>query len=439
MTVLTRAQVFSQSWPVIFANALTPLVGLVDTWVIGQFVGTSALAGIGLGAVIYGIIYWGFGFLRMSTAGLSAQSDGANDQIAVQSHLFRAVPLGLLIGLIMLALQIVIIPLAFLIFTADADIESSAAIYIKARLWGLPAYLALIALMGWFIGLGRAKRALSMQIALNLVNVSLSLLFVIKFKMGLHGVGLATALAEWGGLACGLLLALGEIRRRGGFIPDALTTSSLLKLSELTKLGQANTNIFIRTAALTFGFSFFGNAAASQGETFLAANHIHLQLITLSAFILDGFANTAEAVVGAAYGAKSRTRFDRAVRLTSEFSFGFALICGVLIYSFGGVIIDQLSTDIAVQTMARTYLPYCALAPVIGFAAYQLDGVFIGTTRTREMRNAGLAAVLIYLAIYFIWPGTPNGHGIWITFLIYYLARTITLLYYYSKIRPQDI
>jgi MATE family multidrug resistance protein len=297
--------------------------------------------------------------------------------------------------------------------------------------------------MGWFIGLGRSKRALTMQIALNLMNVSLSLLFVIKFKMGLHGVGLATALAEWGGLACGLLLALGEIRRRGGLIPEAIKKSSLLKLSELAKLGQANTNIFIRTAALTFGFSFFGNAAASQGETFLAANHIHLQLITLSAFILDGFANTAEAVVGAAYGAKSRTRFDRAVRLTSEFSFGFALICGALIYGFGGVIIDQLTNDSAVQSMARIYLPYCAMAPVLGFAAFQLDGVFIGTTRTKEMRNAGIAAVLIYLGIFYIWTltsgqGSQNGHMIWISFLIYYLARTVTLLYYYPKIRPAE-
>ena len=434
--MLSRRQVFTQSWPVILANALTPLVGLVDTWVIGQFVGTSALAGIGLGAVIYGIIYWGFGFLRMSTAGLSAQSEGANDQTAVQSHLFRAVPLGLLIGLIVLALQIAILPLAFMIFTADANIEASAAIYIKARLWGLPAYLALIALMGWFIGLGRAKRALAMQIILNLTNVALSLLFVIKLDMGLHGVGLATALAEWVGLGGGIILAIGEIRRRGGVIDAARQRSSLLNMTELTRLGQANTNIFVRTAALTFGFSFFGNAAAGQGETFLAANHIHLQFITLSAFILDGFANTAEAVVGAAYGAKSRSRFDRAVRLTSEFSFGFALLCGVLIYVFGGWATAQLSNDPEVLAMAKTYLPYCALAPVIGFAAYQMDGVFIGTTRTKEMRNAGLAAVLIYLAIFVAWPGTPNGHGIWITFLIYYLARTATLLYYYPKIRP---
>jgi len=155
---LTRWAVFSQSWPIMLANAAAPVVGLVDTFVIGRYVGTSALAGIGLGAVIYGIAYWGFGFLRMSTAGLAAQSDGANDQIAVQAHLVRAVPLGVFIGLFILLTQTLLLALAFKVFTAPETIEDAAAVYIKARLWGLPATLGSIALMGWFVGISRSGR-----------------------------------------------------------------------------------------------------------------------------------------------------------------------------------------------------------------------------------------------------------------------------------------
>ena len=189
------------------ANALAPVVGLVDTFVIGRFASTAALAGIGLGAVIYGIVYWGFGFLRMSTAGLAAQSDGADDQKAVQSHLFRAVPMGIAIGLIALAAQAILLPAAFLVYTASDSIEQSARTYISARLWGIPATLGSIALMGWFVGISRTQRALQMQIVLNIVNIVLSPLFVISLSWGLYGVGLASSIAEWAGLAAGGMLA----------------------------------------------------------------------------------------------------------------------------------------------------------------------------------------------------------------------------------------
>lgn len=439
-TILTRRQVFAQSWPIILANAAIGLTGLVDTFVIGRFSTTSALAGMGLGAAIYATIYWGFGFLRMTTAGLSAQAEGAEDENAVQLHLYRAVPLGMALGFVILVLQILLIPLALYVFTADPSIETSAAIYVKARLWGLPAYLGLIAIMGWFIGLGRARHALAMQIVLNGVNILLSFLFVGGLSLGLQGVAWATAIAEWLGLACGIMLAVNVLTKRGGVRRALWRAQSLLDAAELGRLGRANGNIFIRTAALTLGFSFFSNAAAGQGETFLAAHHIHLQFITLSAFILDGFANTAEAAVGAAYGARSRDRFSRAVRLTSEFAFIFGFICAAVIFLAGYLGVSLITKDAAVLDTALKYLPYCALAPLLGAAAFQLDGVFIGTTRTREMRNAGIAALGIYLIAHFALPvlsgGETSGHTIWTAFLIYYLARAATLLYYYPRVRP---
>jgi len=432
---LNRAKVFHQSWPIMLANGAAPIVGIVDTLMVGRFVGTKALAGIGLGAVIYGIAYWGFGFLRMSTAGLAAQSDGANREDEVQAHILRAIPLGLLIGIIVFALQGPLLAGGFAIFTASAEIESSAGDYIKARLWGLPATLGTIALMGWFVGISRAGLALGLQIVLNVVNIILSPIFVIALGGGLIGVGLASAAAEWAGFAAGLILMIREIRHRGGWKADAFTQKVLLAKDALSKLGVANGNIFIRTMALTIGFNFFGNAAASEGETFLAGYHILMQMITMAALVLDGFAHTAEAVTGAAYGAKDRSRFDHAVRLTSQFSAGCALLLAGIFFLGGPYLIRLLTSDPDVVQSALTYLPYCALVPIFGFVAFQMDGIFIGTTRTAAMRNAGIVAVIFYIAAHYIIYPILGAAGIWVAFLFYYIMRAVTLAVAYPAIR----
>jgi MATE family multidrug resistance protein len=431
---LTRHQVFAQSWPIMLANGAAPIVGFVDTLMVGRFVGTSALAGIGLGAVIYGIFYWGFGFLRMSTAGLAAQSDGQGAEADVQAHILRALPIGLAIGLFILAFQFWLLPFLFQLYTAAPDIESSAQTYIRARLWGLPATLASIALMGWFVGISRSGLALYLQIVLNVANIILSPIFVLGFGAGLYGVGLASSFAEWAGLAAGLFFAYREIKRRGGFRPKALSREALLDKDALSKLGVTNSNIFIRTLSLTVGFNFFGNAAASEGETFLAGYHILMQFITMSALILDGFAHTAEAVTGSAFGARNRRRFDRAVRLTSEFSILFALICGAVIFFGGPFVITALTQDPAVKASAMQYLPYCALAPVLGFAAFQIDGIFIGTTQTAAMRNAGIASVILYIGAHFMIYPQLGATGIWVAFLFYYVMRAVTLGFAYPSV-----
>ena len=410
------------------ANASPAIVSLIDTWVVGQFAGTIALAAIGLGVVVYGIFYWGFGFLRMSTAGLSAQADGAGDTRAVQAHLYRAVPMGFAIGLSILLLQsLIVVPLVS-IYPAETAVAAGAKTYLHARLFGLPATLANIALMGWFIGLARPRLALYLQIVLNLINAPLSIYMAGSLGMGLYGVGLASSIAEWCGLAMGLILAAGEIKRRGGFDKIAMSIETLLDTPSLRKLATANTNIFIRTMALTVGFSFFSYAATQQGTVFLAAHNVLLQFITMIALVLDGFAHVAEAHVGAAYGAKSRTRFNRAVRLTTEFSFIFALICGAVTYFAGPFFINLISDDPLVVTTAIKYLPLCALAPVVGFLAWQMDGIYIGITRTAAMRNAGIAAVLIYLSAHYVLEPMMGAAGVWTAFLIYYVARAITMM-----------
>lgn len=427
-TILSRKAVFLGAVPIMLANSAAPLVGLVDTFVIGRYAGTLALAGIALGAVIYGIFYWGFGFLRMSTTGLSAQAEGAGDRFAVQAHLFRAVPLGFGIGLVIFCAQGVLLPALLPLFPAEPDVARAAHTYLQARLWGLPATLSSIALMGWFIGLARPSRALYMQIVLNVTNGVLSYWFVARLGFGVFGVGIASSLAEWMGLLAGAVLAIREIKARGGLMGAALKRQTLLDLAALKKLGHANSNLLIRTFALNFGFLFFAHAATKQGTVFLAGYHILMQFITMIALVLDSFANVAEARVGAAYGARNEARFNRAVRLTSEFSFGFALLCALSAVLLGPVMIDLISSDENVRASARAYLPYAAMAPIVGFGAWQLDGIYIGITRTAAMRNAGLVALLIYILVHFQLAPRYGGAGVWVSFLVYYAARGLTML-----------
>lgn len=434
---LTRLKVIAMAVPIMLANAAGPLVGLIDTAVIGQLGDKTALAAIGLGAVIYGIFYWGFGFLRMSTAGLTAQADGAGDHGAVQAHLARAVPLGLLIGLFIFAAQGLLLALLIKIYPSEPEVESLARQYLSIRLWGLPATLAGIALMGWFIGLGRPKWALLMQVVLNLINAALSVIFVLHLGFGVAGVALASVMAEWSGLIAGLILAGLEIRRRGGLRRDALTRKDLLDTGALTKLGVTNSNIFIRTVAMVIGFQFFAWQAANQGATYLAGNHILLQFINMIALVLDSFAHVAEAATGAAFGAKNLKRFKRAVRLTTEFAIVFAMLSSIAALLLGPLVIDLMTLNAEVRASAKTYLPYCALVPLAGFAAWQLDGIFIGTTQTGAMRNASIAATLIYIAAHFALYPIFGAAGIWLAFLLYYLARAATLAFGYPAILRQ--
>lgn len=431
---LTRAKVFSQAWPIMIANGAAPLVGLVDTAVIGRNGDAIALAGIGLGAVIYAIFYWGFGFLRMSTAGLAAQADGANDQGAVQAHLARAVPMGIVIGGVILILQTLILGAAFLIFPAESAVETASHSYLSIRMWGLPATLGGIAMMGWFIGIGRSQSALAMQIILNLTNAALSVWFVVGLGWGIEGVALGSVFAEILGFIVGAVLAYRIIWRRGGLRRDALTKEALLDRKALSKLGVTNSNIFIRTLALAVGFNFFSWQAANQGAVYLAGNHVLLQFINMIALVLDSFAHVAEAAVGSAFGAKDTQRFRRGVRLTSEFAIVAAILAALFTLFAGSGIIDLITTDEAVRASAKTFLPYCALAPIAGCAAWMLDGIFIGVTRTEPMRNASLLAVIIYIALHFALYPFFGAHGIWIAFLLYYIARALTLGRFYPAI-----
>ncbi len=402
-----------------------PLVGIVDVVVIGRTGDAAALAGVALGATVVNFLFWSFGFLRMGMTGMTAQAKGAGDEAEMRAMLARGLVAGLMIGTVLFALQWLLIPAALRLFAGGGALDSATRGYVSARFLGAPASLAVFAINGWLLGLGRTRPALLLQIVMSCVNGALDIAFVWGMGMGAHGVGLGTACAEWVALATGLAIALrilgpqavGRMRAERGRIADA---------AAMRRLFAVNADIMIRTVALLALFAWFANAGARLGAVQLAANHVLMQFVSVAAFVLDGFAFTAEARVGQAIGARSRTQLVRAIRLTGEFSLVSGMGFAAAIVLAGGVLVDAMADNAAIHATARTLIPYVALVPLLGVPAWLLDGIFIGATAGKALRNAAVLATMLYigtdLALRPLGPG-----GVWIALLASYVYRAAAL------------
>ena len=434
---LTRASVARQAWPIILANAAVPALGLVDTAVIGHFGSATDLGGLALGALLFNFVYWSFGFLRMGTTGFVAQASGAGDEAEVRAAVGRSVLLAVALGAVLVATQWPVAWLYLALMDGSAAVESVTAEYFKARIWGAPAALTLFACSGLLIGLGRSRELLAVQLLLNGLNAGLDVWFAGYLGMGARGIGVGTAIAEWSTCAVALVVVWKVLQQRRGDDAPFLSWERIADGQRIRQSLAANRDILIRTLCMLFAFAWFANAGARFGDVTLAANHILLQLVSFSAFFLDGFAFVAEARVGAAWGARSRDRFRRAVRLTSELAVGTALVLALLIFLFGEAAVSTLTTLPEVREAAFTYLPWTALYVLVSVAAFQLDGVFIGTTRTREMRNAGVISLAVFLLA--AWPlaGTWGNLGLWVAFIIYVIARAAALWPYFRRIETR--
>lgn len=430
---LTRASIFAQAWPIMLGQASVPLVGIVDTAVIGRTGDAVALAGVALGATVINLVFWTFGFLRMGNTGLTAQANGSDNQREVEALLLRALGIGFALGLLILALSVPITHAAFALLSGSDAVTGEASGYMQGRFYGAPAALAVYAINGWLLGLGRTRDALNLQIVMNVANIGLDLWFVWGLNMGAYGVGLGTACAEWTALALGLLI-VGRVAGANVFALARNTPRSLLlDRARLLQLFAVNRDIMIRTVALLVLFTWFANAGARIGAGSLAANHVLLQFVNVAAFILDAFAFTAEERVGQAWGARDRQRFLRAIRLTGEFALASGLAFALAFYLAGGAVIDLLTTDLAVRETARTFLPFAALVPLLGMPSWMLDGVFIGTTRGRALRNTGVMATLLYIALDLVLRPFGNW-GVWIAISASYLLRAGGLAFYFPDL-----
>jgi len=419
---LGHRRVLAIALPIVISNATVPILGAVDTGVVGQMGLPQPIGAVGIGAIILSAIYWIFGFLRMGTSGLTAQAWGARDHAEVDAMLSRALMLGAAAGVAMILVQGPLFAGAFLVSPASDEVESLARQYMAIRVWSAPAAVGLYGITGWLIALERTRAVLAIQLWMNGLNIALDLWFVLGLDWGVQGVAVATFLSEWSGAALGLWFCRGAFR--GAAWRDWARVFDRVRLRHMAGV---NGDILLRSLLLQAIFVSFLFLAAGFGDVPLAANQVLLQFLEITSFALDGFAFAAEALVGQAMGARDREGLRRGALLTSLWG-GIAVIGLALVFAlFGGALIDLMTTAPGVRAAARAYLPYMVLAPVLGLASYMLDGIFIGATRTRDMRNMMLVAALVYAGSAVLLVPAFGNHGLWLALLISFVARAVTL------------
>lgn len=412
-------RVFVIAGPAMFANLTTPLLGVVSTAAIGQLGEAQLLGGVALASVAFDCVFWLFGFLRMATVAFTAQALGADDRSEIRALLIRALLLAVVIGLALIALRL---PLASLIFSAmggsDA-VTAAATSYFHIRLWSAPFMLGNYVVLGWLVGQARTGLALAIQVGINLLNMALTVLLVLRAGYGIEGAAIATVIAETAGFAAGLVIArqiLGPTFH--------VARARLFDRGSWLRMLAVNRDIMIRTAALIGGFLFFTAQGARAGDQVLAANAVLYNFLMIGSFFLDGLANAAEQLCGQSFGARDRRQFSQAVKLVLLWSVAFGVAVTLLFTVTGDRLIDLITTSPDVRVAAREFMLLAALAPACGVLAYCFDGVYIGASWAREMRNLMLLAFFTYIAAWFLLLPFGNS-GLWTALLIFLLARGV--------------
>lgn len=427
---ITHRSIWALAGPIIISNLSTPLVGAVDTAVVGHLPEPQSIGAVALGALIFSFIFWSFGFLKMGTTGFIAQAYGANDQNLLSNTLSRVILLAVGFGLLTILLSYPLIQFALYLLDSSEQIENLTANYAYIRIWSAPATLCTYVFTGVFIGMHNTRNVLLLLLVLNISNILLDVLFVMGLNMGVEGVALATLIAEYLAASTGFYLLRDQIK-------IALNQFNWIKILErkaMLLLMKANGDIFIRTLCLVFSFSYFTAQGAKMGDVVLAANAILLHLQSMMAYGLDGFAHAAEALTGSAYGAKDRDKFKRAVKLTTIWAFIIAVFISLIYLIFGEFILSFFTNIDDVLISAKTYLPWMVITPIVSIWSFQLDGIFIGASYTKEMRNAMIVSMLIYLALLQILIPQWGNHGLFLGLSLFMVIRAVTLGVYYPRI-----
>lgn len=416
---VTHRRMFTVAVPMMLAHITVPLLGLVDATVIGRLGDAALLGAVALGAAVFDYLFWTFGALRMGTAGLTAQAVGARDARAVSETLARAFAVGGGIGLVLVLLQIPIAAGAFAVLGASDAVEAAFADYFAIRIWAAPITLMNYALLGSLTGRGRTDLGFLLQVVQNLVNVALTIAFVLWFEMGVPGAALGTVLGEATGFVLGLVLVI-----RLGDNPFRARRAALFDPVALKRMLAVNGDIMIRTIALMTAFLVFQSLGARAGDTTLAANAVLYNVFLIGGYFLDGFATAAEAIGGQAHGARDRRAFRRAAGIAILWAHVFGALLSLGFYLGGSAFIDFITTDEGVRETARLYLIFAAATPLAGALAFAHDGIYIGATWTAALRNTMLCAFALYLVVLYL--GQDRGNtALWMAFLVFLLARGI--------------
>lgn len=432
LSSLTHRRVLKIAVPIVLANATVPILGAVDTGVVGQLGEAVPIGAVGIGAIILSAIYWIFGFLRMGTTGLTSQAVGVGDKPEISALLMRVLMTGAAAGILLILLQVPLLWLAFEVSPASAEVEDMARGYILIRIYSAPAAIALYGIHGWLIAQERTRSVLAIQLWMNGLNVVLDLWFVLGLGWGVNGVAFATFLSEWSGLVLGLWLC------RPGFSGGAWKDwTRVFDRARLKRMIGVNGDIMIRSVLLQAAFMSFLFLGSGIGDVTLAANQVLMQFLHITAYALDGFAFAAEALVGQALGARARPALRRSAVLTSLWGCGIVIGLSLAFALFGGWIVALMAKSAEVQAAAGTYLGWIIVAPLFGIASWMLDGIFIGATRTRDMRIGMVISTAIYAAAVWVLLPLYGNHGLWAALMIFFVARAVTLAVRYPALEAE--
>ena len=426
---LTHKRILKLAIPIVLSNATVPILGAVDTGVVGQLGEAIPIGAVGLGAIILSSLYWIFGFLRMGTTGLTAQAIGAKQDGESAALLTRSLMIGIGAGVFIILVQIPLFWLAFKLAPASAEVEALAVTYLQIRVFSAPAAIALYGITGWLIAHERTRSVLVLQFWMNGLNIALDLLFVLQLNWGVEGVAVATFIAEWTGLGLGLWLA------RFGFANGLWRDwAQIFDRIKLRRMAAVNGDIMLRSVMLQAAFTSFLFLGARFGDVTLAANQVLLQFMYITAYAMDGFVYASEALIGQALGARNLAVFRRSVYLSSFWGVASVLVMALAFALWGGWMIDVMTTSPEVRIEARRFLPWMVLAPLTGVACWMLDGIFIGATRSADMRNMMLISVVIYVISLWLLLEPFGNHGLWACMNLFFIARGVTLGWKYPAL-----
>jgi MATE family multidrug resistance protein len=425
-----QLQIWRLAGPLILSNISIALLGIVDTAVVGHLSHPYYLGAVAVSAVVFDFLYWGMGFLRMGTTGIVAQVHGRRDHDQIRSTLVHSIFIALSISLLMLIMQNPIANAAFFLIGGSEQVLLHARIYFTWAIWGAPAVLCSMAMFGWLLGMQNAKASLYFAITINVINIILDLIFVFGFDMEVKGVALASVIAQYTGLTMGIFLVRSELRN----YPGHWRYEFIMDVRRLLRMLSLNKDIFIRTICLIFVFAFFARQGALQGDVILAANAVLLNFQALTALGLDGFANATEALVGKAIGAENRLAFKQSVRGALLWSLIIATIFTLTYWLAGDQVIGLVTSIPEVYDMAVIYLPWLIISPLLCVWCFLLDGIFIGAVRGLEMRNSMLLSTfVVFMPVWYLFRFLGN-HGLWLALLVFFVARGVSLGWYYIKI-----
>lgn len=440
-TQINYQRIWNLAWPIILANITIPLIGATNIAVMGRMPSPIYIGAVALGVVVLQCIYWSFSFLRKGTTGVTAQAYGAQNYPEIYSSLARALLLAFSLGIIVIIFQELISWLAFNVFlNGSEEVEALAKEYFGIRIWGSVATLGNYVMLGWFYGVQRPKLALVLRIAMNALNIPLAIYMVLGLKWGVAGAAWSALISHHFvfivSIIAAFILAKKELSMTHGQI-DWSFLKEVLESSKLTRLFNINIDLFVRTVLLFIAFAWFTSAAASRSDLALAVNTVLLNLFWFVSYALDGFANAAEALIGQAFGAKNIEAFNQTVKKTSQMGLAFAVLFALVYFLFGESLLSLLTNLDSVKIEAMKYMPWLIAIPITGIAAFQFDGIYIGLTHTRVLRDMMMISFALYALAVTLLPQYWGNHGLWLALHLFLIIRGLTLLIPFNSMKAK--